>query len=662
MLNVLRRYVHILRIPLAITVICIGFAGCSAPPVTDQPDMPPGSTLVDKESPMLTTLVDRGLLPPLDKRLPADPYVVKPYESPGEYGGTWHMMVDTPDLSLYKLIGGYAPLMRWKSDCSGIEPGLATAWEYNKDGTQLTIHLRQGVKWSDGAPYTSADLAYWADISLNKQSQTVRPFWTLVHGKDMTYSCPDPYTFVMKFAGPDWYVPLHLATGFWESEAYQMPKHYLIQFDPNYNRAYKDYTQFDLKNETAFNPDRPSLCPWHLTSIADAGFRMTLERNPFYYMTDNEGRQLPYIDQVVCSYVPDPQVQVLKILSGQVDAQFRLMQARDIGLYMRGQPRGHYRVLRWLTDNGANTSFMLNWSAPDPILRQLIRDVRFRKALSLAIDRNKCNEVAWQGLAVPQQATISPDSWHFKVPGGMQVFEDWAHAGAGFDIPQGNRLLDSMGLTKRDADGYRLRPDGKRLSLLVDLPPAASEDVSVDETQIAEDGWRKLGIDVNLHNWPLAEFYLRTTIGEYVVSTQSEAEMDLFTYPDWVFPTTANYWHPMVGKWYQTGGKKGEAPTGIMKQLLAIYDQIEGEGNLAKSQQLVLKAIRLETQQGYFSLGTAGQDPALVMVKDNFRNVPPSNRILGPWAVVGPATSYPETFFFASRATLPETGRKATDD
>jgi len=251
---------------------------------------------------------------------------------------------------------------------------------------------------------------------------------------------------------------------------------------------------------------------------------------------------------------------------------------------------------------------------------------------------------------LPQQATISPASWHFRAPGGNQVYAAWARAGAEFDIPQANRLLDSMGLTKRDSDRYRLRPDGQRLSLLIDLPPAATEDASVDEAQIVADGWQRLGIEVTLRNWPSAQFSLRQTLGQFQISPMPEAEMDLFTFPDWVFPTTNDRWHPAVGQWYMTGGKKGEAPTGIMKQLLDIYDQIKGEGDIAKSHQLVLKAIRLETTQGYFALGTAGMDPALVMVKDNFCNVPPSNRILGPWEVAGPATSLPETFFYSSPA------------
>src|SRR6266542_3170367 len=115
------------------------------------------SGLAAKESPMLAELVARGRLAPLPDRLPEEPLVVKPYERPGLYGGTWHLMHDNPDLGMYKMIAGYATLMRWRADCTGIEPGLASSWEFNRDGSVLTIHLRHGVKWSDGVEYTSED-------------------------------------------------------------------------------------------------------------------------------------------------------------------------------------------------------------------------------------------------------------------------------------------------------------------------------------------------------------------------------------------------------------------------------------------------------------------------------------------------------------------------
>jgi peptide/nickel transport system substrate-binding protein len=447
-----------------------------------------------------------------------------------------------------------------------------------------------------------------------------------------------------------------MATGFWESEAYQMPRHYLIRFDPRYNPEYKDFGEFDIKSQTAFNPDRPSLCPWHLTAIEDGGFRMVLERNPYYFMTDTAGRQLPYIDKIICEYVPDPQIRVLKILSGEIDGQFGMMDLRDLALYVRGQKPGRYRLLRWQTGDGGQWQFSFNWSAPDPVIRSLIRDVRFREALSLAVDRDKCNQVALFGLAVPQQATISAQAWHFRVPGGRKVYDNWAKAYSRFDIAAANKLLDRMGLTKRDSSGFRLRPDGRRLSLLIDLPPAATEDISIDEATIVADGWRRLGIDVNLHNFTSAEFSLRMTLGKCEVTPSNETDMDLFTFPDWVFPTSDDLWHPLVGKWYATGGKQGEPPSGITKRLLDIYARILGEKDMAKSQQLILDAVKLETKQGFFCIGTVGRDPALVMAKENMGNVPTSGRVVGPWATPEPALSYPETFFFSSGARPAETG------
>jgi peptide/nickel transport system substrate-binding protein len=602
---------------------------------------------------MLTRLVNAGKLPPLEQRLPKDPLVVKPYEAPGYYGGTWRMMVDSPDLGVYKMIAGYAPLVRWKADCSGLEPGTASAWKYNADGTQLTLHLRHGIKWSDGVEFTSEDFLYWATLCHEgKQQKLATPFWSRVNGKEMTVTAPDKYTIVMRFAGPNWYVPLQLATGFWWSEQYNAPKHYLRRFDPNYNPAYKDYTVFDKKNSTEFNPDRPTLWPWKLTAIEEGGFRTVWERNPYYYMVDSQGRQLPYIDRIITTYVPNEQIRVLKILAGEVDAQFRVIELRDFALYMQGRKRGGYRVLRWAEGDGASDAFLVNWSPPDPVLRDLFRKPEFRQALSLAVDRDKCNQVVWRGLGTPQQGTVSRQAWHFLSPEGKAVFAAWQRANAAMDIPRANQLLDALGLTRRDSDGYRLRPDGKRLSLLIDLPPQSTSDVDGDEALILQDGWHKLGIEAVLHNWPSAETSLRMHLGKYEIGTFGVSEMDLFTYPDWVFPTSDIYWHSQVGKWYMKGGKEGEAPTGPLKRLLDIYARILKEKDIQKAHRLVLDAVRIHIQEGPFFIGTVGGLPSLVIVKANMRNVPESGRVLGPWAVAGPATSYPETFFYAPRTGM----------
>ena len=601
-----------------------------------------------REAPMLAALVAQGALPPLEERLPEKPLVAKHdfegYEGPGVYGGTWHRFHTNADLDTWKMVAGYAPFVRWKFDCSGLEPGLAESWEFNEEGTTFTLHLRKGVKWSDGHPFTSESFAFYYDLCLDERQQFKAPVWCMVDGKPMEVETPDEHTIVMRFAGPNWLVPLWLATGFWWCDNYNIPKHYMKQFHPDYNTEVQDFIDFEKKNLSHQNPDRPTLWPWQLTKYEKGGYRVQLERNPYYYVVDDAGRQLPYIDRVKTGLIPDPQVRVLKILAGEVDCQYRGMELRDLSLYIKGQEPGNYQVRRWESTAGAQPAILMNWSDPDLVLRELMRDQRFRRALALGVDRVKCNEISWRGLLQPQAATVSQEGWHFADADGQTLFEEWKRADADFDLDRANQLLDEMGLTERDSEGFRLRPDGKRLHIIMDVPSSNLNSQENDVGLIVQESWRRMGMEVTLYTPPGAELSLRRTLGEYTISMHGEAEMDLFTYPDWVFPTVARYWHPKVGKWYETGGEEGEAPTGPMKKLLDLYDAIKEEKDLQTRHEYVRQAVRIHIDEGPFPLGTVARSPSLLVVSDHFHNVP-MDGILGPWAIVTPATSYPEQCF-----------------
>ena len=322
------------------------------------------------------------------------------------------------------------------------------------------------------------------------------------------------------------------------------------------------------------------------------------------------------------------------------------MQLQDFALYKKGEERGDYQVREWKSTAGAQPAILLNWTDPDPVLRQIMRQQKFRQALALGIDREKCNQIAWRGLLEPQAATVSQEGWHFADEAGQALFEEWKNADADFDIQRGNKLLDQMGLEKRNKQGYRLRTDGQALQLVMDMPSSNLNRQENDIGLIIADGWRAMGIEVVLNTPPGAELSLRRNLGKFSISMHGEAEMDLFTYPDWVFPTLPKYWHPRVGKWYETGGEEGEPPTGPLKKLIEIYDAIKKEKNLQKRHQYVRDAVRIHIEEGPFHLGTAGRSPSLVVVKNRFRNVPTSG-ILGPWAIVTPATSYPEQYFIS---------------
>lgn len=601
-----------------------------------------------REAPMLAQLVDSAQLPPLEERIPENPLIAKHlyegYEGPGIYGGTWHRFHSNPDLGTWKMTAGYAPLVRWNWACDAIEPGLAESWAFNEDGTVLTMHLRKGLRWSDGHPYTSRDFAFWYELCEDERHQYAPPVWSRVNGVPMTVETPDDYTIVMKFAGPNWLVPLWLATGYWWCNEYNIPRHYLENFHPDYNDEYKDFVTFQRKNINHQNPDRPTMWPWRIKEIEKGGFQVLLERNPYYYVVDDHGRQLPYIDQVKTSLITEPQVSVLKVLSGEVDCQFRGLQLRDLALFVKGQERGKYRIKMWKSAAGAEPAVNLNWSDNDPVLRQLIRDQRFRKALALGIDREKCNEIAWRGMLQPQAATVSREAWHFGDEEGQALFRAWEQADADFDLDRANALLDDMGLTERDAEGYRLRPDGQRLTMVFDVPSSKNIPYENDIGLIIAEGWREMGLDIVIYTPPGAELKLRRDLGEFTIHLHGEGEMDLFTYPEWVFPTRATYWHPKVGRWYDSGGARGEPPTGPLKKLLDIYDDIKKEPDLQARHQLVRDAVQIHIDEGPFHLGTVGRAPQVVIVGEHFHNVPDTG-ILGPWAIVAPAISFPEQYF-----------------
>ena len=170
---------------------------------------------------------------------------------------------------------------------SGLEPGLAESWRFNEDGTELTIKIREGIRWSDGNYYTSKSFKSWYELCLDKRHRFSPPMWCMVDGKPMKLETPDDHTIVMRFSGPNWLVPLWLATGFWWNEEYNIPEHYLKRFHPDYNPEIKDFVLYEKQNITHRNPERPSLWPWVITSIEQGGFRVILERNPYYFVVDD---------------------------------------------------------------------------------------------------------------------------------------------------------------------------------------------------------------------------------------------------------------------------------------------------------------------------------------------------------------------------------------
>ena len=186
------------------------------------------------ESPLLRTQVDQGLLPSLEERLPTDPATVKPHEEIGQYGGTWRRVhMGMPDEAGWMRLT-YDPLLRWSRDYKKPIPNTAKSWEVSEDGKQFTFHLRKGMKWSDGHPFTSRDYMFWYnEIILNDDLFPVKPNWLRLEGELGVLDAPDDHTIRFSFSKSNGVILQWLAS--WtELVAGPPPSHYLKQYHPNF--------------------------------------------------------------------------------------------------------------------------------------------------------------------------------------------------------------------------------------------------------------------------------------------------------------------------------------------------------------------------------------------------------------------------------------------
>jgi peptide/nickel transport system substrate-binding protein len=620
----------------------------------------PEENLQLAEAPMLAVRVARGELPPVEERLPERPLVVPVVEAPGYYGGTWRKFDLTTDFVAMKLLNSYYPLVRWTPDSSGVSPGLAESWEYTNDGREIRFHLRKGVKWSDGHPLTSADILFWWELCLDERHPMAPPEWAFSNGKRMDVRAPDPHTLVFSFDSPFYFVPLLVATGFWWPETMLLPRHYLEAFHPDLNAAHDDFVELDRKMNTAVNPLRPTLGPWRLVSYSATGDRCVFERNPFCISVDAQGRQLPYIDRIEAIRVQSAEAGVLYTISGAVDAQFRQIAFEDYALLKRFADKGEYRIETWEEGTAAWHAIFLNWSPvdlkthePDADRRQLFRDPQFRRGLAVAVNRERINQVVWNGISRPQAAAIADESWHFNSNRGRRVRQEWITRWSQYAPDEANAFLDRAGLRGRDREGFRLQR-GRRFELVldfVDMPYAP------DEAALIREDWQAVGIRTLLRPSMGTDLWTRVQQGRYDMYLQHNSELDLFTFPGYVFPVTASTWHPRVGRWYATGGEEGEPPEGFMKELLELYEACKREPDLERRHERVLDAIEIQLEHGPFMIGTTGRQKSLVVVKRDMRNIP-RTAILGPWAQCQPGASFPEQIFFDPARLYGKGGRQ----
>jgi peptide/nickel transport system substrate-binding protein len=607
------------------------------------------------EAPSLAEQVAAGELPPVEERLPANPIVIEPVEQVGEYGGTWRMLDQGNDLGFTLMTTGVEPFLKWNRDASGFRPNVLETYEWNDDATQLTAHFRQGIKWSDGAPLTVDDyLFWWNDMALNEDVPVSPASGTVVNGEPMTLEKVDDYTLVFTFSAPN---PLFLeihSRGPWNSAQSLVPAHYMQQFHPAYNTEVTDTTELmnRYNTETRYHyPDMPTIGPWMVTNyVADQ--LATFTRNPYYWKVDTAGNQLPYIDNIqveIASGAVSEQV-ALKAIAGELDMQVRDIALQDVPLILESAEAGDYHVVMWDRGDFAWPWLMLFYDLADDGLEDLMYTQDFREALSISINRDRINDVTALGLATPRQFSMLPQAEEFQSEEGQALYEQWANSYINYDPEQAGTLLDAIGVVDVDGDGFRERPDGTPLELTITMFP---DDTKVTQSlELIQQDWQAVGIKtvLSIMTWD-----------EYTTANQA-GEVEIFAWPSaagWGMLSAPSVWAPVegvqwamagmnIGQYYQTGGTEGVAPRegSMLAQLQETYTRALAATTNEDRNAALLDAYRIHVEEGPITIGTIGQHPSPVIVKNNFHNVPEIG-LVGSWDLGYPGTADPEQFYFS---------------
>jgi peptide/nickel transport system substrate-binding protein len=592
------------------------------------------------ESPQLAETVAKGELPPVDERLPENPLVVLPISSVGQYGGTWYRgWRGINDFHCFGRIV-YDPVLRWPRDPKDpVQPGLAEKWEWSDGGKTLTLYLRKGLKWSDGAPFTVDDIIFWWEAIETDTNVSPAPHaeW-IVNGKPMELEKVDDTTINLKFDAPNGLaetVGLAFHGNQWplgfERFGFFAPKHYLEQFHPKYNSS-ATYEEFEAK-AWEYNPERPAMTPWIITEWEEGADHMIATRNPYYWKVDVQGQQLPYIDQVYFYLVEDNTAINTLALAGKLDMQHRGIQLSQYPVYLEQAEQYDYHVFLWPQAQASGLTFFPNQSYSDPAYRELMQNFKFRQALSQAIDRDTLNEILWLGTGVPMTISVVKDSALYQ--------PDIANIYGEYDVELAKSLLDEVGLPV-GADGLRTFPDGSPLQLVVESSYTSGS--LYDGIELVAEWWRAVGLDTRVETMSRDVYWPKACANEVMIATwTTDRGLVPMVDPIYQFPFDERSWMaPAFGIWYKTGGQQGEAPSGSLKELMDLYDNYRATVDPAEQLSIGKEIVR-KTTTFLSVIQTCGESPAPVVVKNYFHNVGENHT--SDWIIMTPGTQDPSHYW-----------------
>ena len=582
--------------------------------------------------------------------------VLQPYEEIGVYGGTARVFTKRPSPA-EDVIGfiSHEGLLKLGADDATFVPNIAKSYEWSSDGRVITMTLRKGMKWSDGDDFDTDDLRFWyEDVLGNEELTPVWPGNWKTAGGPMELEVVDDVTFRMKFKDP--YPLVMNLLGHYAGVTIVLPSHYLKEFHIKYNSkandlakegGYETWVQLYAAKSQLYqgsvrcsqDVNVPTLYDYVMTEKGTDHW--VFERNPYYWKVDTVGNQLPYIDRVFLQLTSNNQIINAKIISGETDWANFNTSLDNYTMYKESEGPGNYRVLLWSRPVGAFPVLMFNQTyEADTVLRDIFRDVRFRKAMSVAINRDEINDALFFGRAVPRQQTVDPSSKYYK--------QEFADAYANYDVEEANSYLDAMGLKWNADKKWRLRPDGKPLTIVLEYGTIGGAAV-VAVVEMVQQYWAKVGVNLVLKEQS------GELIAERVPGNQAQAGLWVGEHitdvlfppgPRWFLPFNngwENCWAPQWGLWYHTGGVEGEEPPAEVRRNQELWDKMKTTVDVQENIRIGQEILQSQAEN-LWTIGTVGLPPHPVVVRNNLRNVPEEG--MHAWDNFWGQSYYPEQRFF----------------
>ncbi len=619
------------------------------------------------EAPILADLVAQGSLPPVAERVGPEPAVMEGVEGIGTYGGTWARVARTP--SGVGWIGNRfasSTLIRWSPYGDPLVPNVAKSFTASADNRAFTFELRRGMKWSDGHPFTADDILYWWNHEINDPAVSqVMPELMLIRG--LTGSVEKLGTYRVRFTFPE---PnslfLSLLARHPGIEVTNCPAHYLTQYHPTLGDPEKIARWMEAKKlptpmavykdvKKYLNAEHPRLWPWLYRTYKNTP-PWTVVRNPYYWVVDTQGHQLPYIDRILFKSRSANLIH-LALANGEASMQWQWDLSKSYTLVMDRREDVGYDVRHWFAGENLFVIFPNLNRRVDPLQPQtgnkhrLLADKRFRQALSLALDRQAIIDADYNGMGVPAQVAPEPGT-PFYDPDLYSSFVD-------HDPDRARRLLDDIGLTNRDDEGYRTFADGTRMTF--DLA-YSGDDTGIGPAEFVVDDWAQVGVRVTTRGESRTLFASRMAAYEHDFTCWSSNGNYPDLYPEAYVPLQGNPYAGGYAQWYAQGGMRQPIPAELarfaiepppghpIRQAMELYERYTAEVDPGRRRALFGEILGIAAEN-IWSINIVSPQPTLVVVDDGFRNVPV--QAVHTFIHMSPSNSGPETFYLEDPTDSP---------